>query len=98
MIDKKLSELKNDIPNFNINEYKNGIYEKYENKPKKVFSLKPLYAGLTLCFGLVVLLVVLATNKPISQEIGGFYEKDSNITLEQSLLKIIDEIKFVYSI
>ncbi len=97
MIDKKLSELKNDIPNFNINEYKNGIYEKYENKPKKVFSLKPLYAGLTLCFGLVLLLVILATNKPISQEIGGFYEKDPNISLEQSLLKIIDEIKFVYS-
>lgn len=97
MIDKKLSELKNDIPNFNINEYKNGIYEKYENKPKKVFSLKPLYAGLTLCFGLILLLVILATNKPISQEIGGFYEKDPNISLEQSLLKIIDEIKFVYS-
>ena len=31
MIDKELSELKNDIPEYNIDEYKNEIYNKYNN-------------------------------------------------------------------
>lgn len=35
MIDKELNELANEIPEYNIDEYKNGIYEKFNNKPIK---------------------------------------------------------------
>lgn len=36
MIDKELSELKNDIPEYNIDEYKNEIYNKYNNKKQGI--------------------------------------------------------------
>ena len=32
MIDKELSELKKDLPEYNIDNYKSGIYTKYNNK------------------------------------------------------------------
>ena len=35
MIDKELSELKNDIPDIDIKNFKNGVYKKYNERKKQ---------------------------------------------------------------
>lgn len=58
MIDKELSDLKNDIPNINIEDFKCGVYKKYDKKNKKSIVLKyrPAFK-----YGIVAILVILIT-------------------------------------
>ncbi len=61
MIDKDLSNLKNDLPDYNIDDYKNGIYQKYK-KPKntrrfyfsKVAFISIIFIMLAFIIGLSV--------------------------------------------
>lgn len=54
MIDKELSELKNDIPNIDIKDFKSGVHKKYNNKK----STKTVYFPKIAFVSLVVLLAV----------------------------------------
>jgi len=55
MIDKKLSNLKNDIPEYNIAEYKKGVFKKY-NESKSIYKKESLFP---LKYFLSPLLIVL---------------------------------------
>ena len=99
MIDKELSELKNDIPNIDIKDFKCGVYKKYDtrqNRYKSIF-LKPLIACVSLIIIVGLIVVFLPISKPNNEQIGGFYTKNKNISLEESLTTIMDKIYFVYS-
>lgn len=50
MIDKELSELKNDLPDYNIDEYKNEIYQKFNNKKntRKIYFPKIAFVSIVL--------------------------------------------------
>ena len=50
MIDKELSELKKDLPEYNIDNYKSGIYTKYNNKKntRKIYFPKIALLCLTM--------------------------------------------------
>ncbi len=50
MIDKDLSELKNDIPNINIKDFKSGVYQKYNNKKntRKFYFPKVAFVSIVL--------------------------------------------------
>lgn len=50
MIDKNLSKLKNDLPDYNIDNYKNGIFQKYNSKKNsKIFHFsKMAFASIVL--------------------------------------------------
>lgn len=61
MIDKDLSKLKKDLPNYNIDDYKNGIYQKYNNKKnaKKIYF--PKLAFVSIIFIIFISIIVLGT-------------------------------------
>lgn len=69
MIDKELSELKNDIPDIDIKDFKSGIYQKYSNKettrkiyfPKVAFVL--IVVLLAICFPIGIKLAQLGGGK-----------------------------------
>ena len=50
MIDKELSELKKDLPEYNIDNYKSGIYTKYSNKKntRKIYFPKLAFISIIL--------------------------------------------------
>lgn len=113
MIDEELSKLHDDIPNIDINEGKAGIFKKYEslNKSKKNVSSKRIFT-LTLVLSIFILSVVIINNQvgtntnegPMysysnEDQIGSYYIKDSNISIESSLVQndIVDNICFSYS-
>ena len=50
MIDKELSELKKDLPEYNIDNYKSGIYTKYNNKKntRKIYFPKIAFVSIVL--------------------------------------------------
>lgn len=50
MIDKDLSKLKNDLPEYNIDDYKSGIYQKYTNKKntRKIYFPKVAFVSIVL--------------------------------------------------
>ena len=50
MIDKELSELKKDLPEYNIDNYKSGIYTKYNNKKntRKIYFPKLAFISIIL--------------------------------------------------
>lgn len=50
MIDKELSELKKDLPEYNIDDYKSGIYQKYSNKKttRKIYFPKVAFVSIVL--------------------------------------------------
>ena len=52
MIDKELSELKKDLPEYNIDNYKSGIYTKYSNKKntRKIYFPKLAFISIILCY------------------------------------------------
>ena len=47
MIDKELSELKNDIPDIDIKDFKSGIYQKYSNNQttRKIYFPKVVFVS-----------------------------------------------------
>ncbi len=54
MIDKNLSKLKNDLPDYNIDNYKNGIFQKYNSKKNsKIFHFSKM------AFALIVLIMFI---------------------------------------
>ena len=59
MIDKDLSKLKKDLPNYNIDDYKNGIYQKYNNKKnaKKIYFPKLAFVSISLYISFISYLV-----------------------------------------
>ena len=61
MIDKDLSKLNKDLPNYNIDDYKNGIYQKYNNKKnaKKIYFQKLAFVSIT--FIIFISIIVLGT-------------------------------------
>lgn len=99
MIDKELSELKNDIPNIDIKDFKSGVYKKYDIRQSrhKTFYFKPLITCVSLIIIVALIVVLIPTSKPSNEQIGGFYNKNKNISLEESLTTIMDKIDFVYS-
>ena len=99
MIDKELSELKNDIPNIDIKDFKSDVYKKYEGRQKrnKTFFFKHLIACVSLIMIVALIVVFLPKSKPSNEQIGGFYTKNQNVSLEESLTTIMDKIDFVYS-
>lgn len=50
MIDKDLSELKNDLPDYDIDDYKRGIYQKYNNKKNTRKFHLPKVAFVSIAF------------------------------------------------
>ena len=50
MIDKELSELKKNLPEYNIDNYKSGIYTKYSNKKntRKIYFPKLAFISIIL--------------------------------------------------
>lgn len=97
MIDKKLSNLKNDIPSIDITLLKKGIYDKYDEikNRKPNFIFRPIYVGLIV--PIVILLVftfsmVFFNN---NEQIGGYYKKSESVLLEDSLYNIFDEVSFI---
>ena len=99
MIDKELSELKNDIPNIDIKDFKSGVYKKYDIRQSrhKTFYFKPLITCVSLIIIVALIVVLIPTSKPSNEQIGGFYNNNKNISLEESLTTIMDKIDFVYS-
>ena len=98
MIDKELSELKNDIPDIDIKDFKSGVYKKYDIRQSrhKTFYFKPLITCVSLIIIVALIVVLIPTSKPSNEQIGGFYNKNKNISLEESLTTIMDKIDFVY--
>lgn len=98
MIDKELSKLKNDIPNIDIKDFKSGVYKKHNSRKKrnKVVGFKSLIVCISLIIITALIIVLIPTSKPINERIGGFYIKNHNSSLEESLSMIIDDIDFVY--
>ncbi len=99
MIDKELSELKNDIPNIDIKDFKSGVHKKYDIRQSrhKTFYFKHLITCMSLIIIVALIVVLITTSKPSNEQIGGFYNKNKNISLEESLTTIMDKIDFVYS-
>ena len=68
MIDKELSELKNDIPDIDIKNFKNGVYKKYNERKKQKIVLK--YRLIFSCGIIVILLVSILSfipKRPITE-------------------------------
>ena len=61
MIDKELSELKNDIPEYNIDEYKNEIYNKYNNKKTRDYRFPKLTFATILIVAMLLGIIGLGT-------------------------------------
>ena len=70
MIDKELSELKNDIPDIDIKDFKSGVYKKCNERKKPKIVLK--YRLIFSCGIIVILLVSILSflpKRPISENI-----------------------------
>ena len=69
MIDKELSELKNDIPDIDIKNFKSGIYQKCNNKEttRKIYFPKVAFVSivvlLAICFPIGIKLAQLGGGK-----------------------------------
>lgn len=61
MIDKELSELKNDIPEYNVDEYKNEIYNKYNNKKTRDYRFPKLTFATILIVAMLLGIIGLGT-------------------------------------
>lgn len=71
MIDKELSKLKDDIPNINIGDFKDGVIERYNKKTSKkiVFKYKSIFIPTSLI--IIVFLMILLIPKNLKPNIEG---------------------------
>lgn len=62
MIDKELSELKNDIPDIDIKDFKSGVYKKYDGRKRQ--RIVPIYRPVFVCVLMVLLVIVITVLIP----------------------------------